>query len=174
MSDHNGFFCQKCLTEPLAFPKTCEVCCSALSDELDELYGKHHSEETGVYEVANSLDSGESLIIAILYNQGMLPYEYRYYRERGLMLMCETSQIHDTAEYHKVLDSNLLVWKTPIVEGLTKNFCWPLAVMAWSGKITVPLAKMILYFIGSCLRNKTEVFGFLESIVYNSCIMKLH
>ena len=166
MSDHSGYFCEGCLTKQLIFPKTCDVCSSKLSDYLNQLYGELHDTYTGVYDVATRHNDGETLIITTLYQQGLLTNDYEYYRRRGIWVMRNTAQIKNTVEYHEALDFNLSIWKTPILTGLTRNFCEPLAVLARSGVITVTIARLILLMVGSCLRNKTEVLCLLDLVVY--------
>ena len=166
MSDHSGYFCERCLTEPLIFPNTCDVCSSKLSTYLNQLYGELHNEKTGVYDVATRHNDGETLIITTLYQQGLLTNDYEYYRRRGIWVMRNMAHIKNTVEYHEALDLNLSIWKTPVLKNLTRNFCQPLAVLARSGIITVTIARVILFLVGSCLRNKTEVLRLLDLVVY--------
>jgi len=167
MSDHSGYFCERCLTDlPLIFPNTCDVCSSKLSDYLNRLYGELHDKDTGVYDVATRHNDGETLIITTLYQQGLLTNDYKYYRRRGILVMRNTAQINNTVEYHEALDFNLSIWKTPVLKNLTRNFCEPLAVLARSGVITVTIARLILLLLGNCLRNKSEVLSLLDLVVY--------
>ena len=167
MSDHSGYFCERCLSKPRIFPTNpCDVCSSKLSDYLNHLYGALHDKDTGVYDVATRHNDGETLIITTLYQQGLLTNDYDYYRRRGLLVMRNTAHLNNTVEYHEALDFNLSVWKTPVLKNLTRNFCEPLAVLARSGIITVTMARVILLLIGNCLRNKTEVLSLLDSVVY--------
>jgi len=168
MSDHCGFFCEQCLAPgPLVFPTQCGECSSQPSDYLNELYDELHNDETGIYEVAKGHKDGETLVITTLFFQGMLPNDFDNYRNRGILVMLNTSQIHDKTEFHEALDFNLSVWKKPLLEGLTRTFCQPLAVLVRSGAITVIIAKVILLLIGNCLRDKSEVLSLLESVVYS-------
>jgi len=175
MSDHSGYFCQQCLSNEHIFPGTCEVCYSTMNMEHDRLYGRLHQADTGVYETAKEDNDGETIIIFGLYHQGMLPYEYSYYRTRGLLVMRDSAPIHDKAEFHAALDHNLMVWKLPVLRGLTRNFCEPLAVLARTRVITVTIAKVILLLVGNCLRDKKEVLRLMDSVVYpENSEMKYH
>jgi hypothetical protein len=174
LNDHSGFFCQSCLAQDPIFSAVCDKCFYQ-SLEDDELCSRLHTHETGVYETAKKHNDGETAIIYSLYNQGPLPQDYNYYSTRGLLTMCGTADIHDKVAFHAALDKNLMVWKLPVLRGLTRNFCEPLAVLARSSVITVSLAKVILLMVGNCLRNKAEVLCLMDSVVYpENTEMKYH
>ena len=165
MSDHYGFFCQQCLNSIHIFPGACEKCFYQ-SLEDDAVCLRLITDETGVYETAKENNDGETVIIYSLYNQGPLPHDYPFYSTRGLLVMRDSAPIHDKAEFHAALDHNLMVWKSPILRDLIRNFCEPLAVLARTGVITVTIAKVILLLVGNCLRNKAEVLCLMDSVVY--------
>lgn len=166
LNDHSGFFCHPCLINEHIFPTVeCDKCFNQ-SLEHDELCLLLLTDDTGVYETAKEHNDGETVILYTLYNQGPLPDFYPFYQEQGLLVMRDSAPIHDKAEFHATLDFNLMLWKSPVLRGLTQNFCGPLAVLARTSVITVTIAKVILLLVGNCLRNKKEVLRLMDSVVY--------
>ena len=183
----SGFFCNECLQITSIddfFEKSseCNVCLSG-NKELDSSYDELLENDMCVYNQAKTLENGETFVMVTLCNSARSAFkmddsddESEYDSDEDF---CETSRncmlpgmrdfyrVRKTKTILRLFDFNLNVWKLPVLEGLTRNLCQPLAVLAKSKTITVTVAKVILLMIGSCLRDKTEIIRLFDSVVYD-------
>jgi hypothetical protein len=177
----SGFFCDQCLnTEQmdLFIEKTskCQICL-VCDEKLNTSYEALLEEEEPVCEALMKTDDGETCIILGFFQEAYFEYEIDDDNAATSSGCCanhkEVEVTHNfngmrkTKTFLNRLDFNLNVWKSPVLEGLTRDLCQPLAVLAKSNVITVTVAKVILLMIGSCLRDKTEVIKLFDSVVYD-------
>jgi len=180
----SGFFCDQCLQITGMddfFDKSsdCDVCLTS-NEEIGDIYTTL-LEEGGVCEALMKIDEGETCIILGFFQEAYYEYEIDDNHEPNLYQCCAIHRevvtrnfngIRKTKSFLNRLDYNLNAWKLPVFEGLTRDFCQPLAVLAKSSTITVTVAKVILLMIGSCLRDKTEALRLFDSLVYNRINIK--
>lgn len=157
----SGFFCDQCLqiTRVDAFfdqSSKCDLCLSG-NEELDSFYDKLLVHDMCVYNQAKTLENGETFVMVNLYNSARSTFKMHLF-----------NGVRKTETILRRFDFNLNVWKTPVLEGLTRNLCQPLAALAKSNVITVTVAKVILLMIGSCLRDKMEVIRLFDLVVYDN------
>jgi hypothetical protein len=184
----SGFFCDQCLqiTRVDAFfdqSSKCDLCLSG-NEELDSFYDKLLVHDMCVYNQAKTLESGETFVMVNLYNSARGTFkmddesdESEYDSDEDFCETCRNCMLPGMRLFYGVrktetilrrFDFNLNVWKTPVLEGLTRNLCQPLAALAKSNVITVTVAKVILLMIGSCLRDKTEIIRLFDLVVYDN------
>ena len=183
----SGFFCDECLqiTSVDAFfdkSSVCDVCLSG-NKELDSSYDELLINDMCVYNQAKTLENGETFVMVTLCNSARSAFkmddsddEIEYDSDEDFCETCRNCMLPGMRYFYGVrktetilrrFDFNLNVWRTPVLESLTRNLCNPLAALAKSNVITVTIAKVILLMIGSCLRDKTEVIRLLDSVVYD-------
>lgn len=179
---NSGFFCDQCLNteqmdlfiEKTSKCQTCLVC----DEKLNTSYEALLEEEEPVCEALMKTDDGETCIILAFFQEASFEYDIDDDNiDHNFSECCANHKesltqnfngIRKTKTFLNRLDFNLNAWKLPVLDGLTRNLCQPLALLAKSRTITVTVAKVILRMIGSCLRDKTEVIRLFNSVVYAS------
>jgi len=183
----SGFFCDQCLQitgldDFFDRSSHCNKCLTS-NEEIGNMYTTL-LEEGGVCEALTKIDEGETCIILGFFEEAYYEYENDDDDENDDNNASNSSHFECCPNHKKVveqnfygisktktflhrLDFNLNAWKLPILDGLTRNLCQPLATLAKSNVITVTVAKWILIMIGSCLRDKTEVMRLFDSVVYD-------
>ena len=145
----SGFFCNECLQITSIddfFEKSseCNVCLSG-NKELDSSYDELLENDMCVYNQAKTLENGETFVMVTLCNSARSAFkmddsddESEYDSDEDF---CETSRncmlpgmrdfyrVRKTKTILRLFDFNLNVWKLPVLEGLTRNLCQPLAVL---------------------------------------------
>ena len=176
----SGFFCDQCLQitgvdDFFDQSSACETCLSS-NEEIDEIYTSLLELDECTYDVTTRIDNGETCIILGFFQEAYFEYEIDDDNVPSSSGCCANHKesltqnfngIRKTKTFLNRLDFNLNAWKLPVLDGLTRNLCQPLAALAKSNTITVTVAKVILLMIGSCLRDKTEIIRLFDSVVYD-------